>query len=306
MNLIKKLTARLRVFFERDHDILRHTIRLPRRHMLDWLRLNHQRYDMPLADVSGLVVRKYPGASMIDIGANVGDTAAFMTATDAVPILCVEGNPEYLPFLKRNLNAISKHSEIVSAYVGATDGAMAGRIMASHGTAKLVDGDGNVPTRSLPSILEDYPKFKQARLIKIDTDGQDAKIITGAIETLSAMKPVIFVEYYPLGAPEVATECREMLLALAAIGYSNFHVFDNFGNHMLRLPASQLDHHMRSLNAYVRSTQKDLRPSLFYYDICAFPSDDTDLSDKMLTRYVGDVEFASIPTAVDKQRQTAD
>jgi hypothetical protein len=141
--------------------------------------------------------------------------------------------------------------------------------------------------RSLKSALEEFPDYKDSRLIKIDTDGHDAKIVISSIDLLSKMKPVLFVEYYPIGDLEAAIECRKMLRALAEVGYSHFHVFDNFGDHMLRLPASQRDH-MKSLNSYVRATQRSVRPALFYYDICAFPSDEQDLSDKLLKRYTVD------------------
>jgi hypothetical protein len=62
-------------------------------------------------------------------------------------------------------------------------------------------------------------------------------------------------------------------------------VFDNFGNHMLCLEDGEL-HHLYSLNAYVKFTRRDLRPALFYYDICAMTARDVDISDKLRDLYL--------------------
>jgi hypothetical protein len=54
---------------------------------------------------------------------------------------------------------------------------------------------------------------------------------------------------------------------------------------MLRLSASETDH-LRSLNAYVRSSVRDLMPAVFYFDICAMTDDDKDISDQLLSQYL--------------------
>ena len=99
------------------------------------------------------------------------------------------------------------------------------------------------------------------------------------------MRPVIFLEYDPLGPIAVDRECQAMIVRLRDLGYTRFHVFDNFGNHMLRLAASETDH-LSALSAYVRSSRLDLRPALFYYDICALTDDDRDISEVLLDQYL--------------------
>jgi hypothetical protein len=48
---------------------------------------------------------------------------------------------------------------------------------------------------------------------------------------------------------------------------------------------------LHALNAYVRSSRKDLRPSIFYYDICAVAAGDKDISDDLLRHYVEDARI---------------
>jgi FkbM family methyltransferase len=287
MNLVSQLVWRQRTRFTRTVSLGGHQISLPAGHLVDWRRLRHRRYDEPVAEVAELLRRKYGAPTMIDIGANVGDTAALMARSREIAVLCVEGNAKFLTSLRKNLAVISSISEIEPSYIGADDGSAAGSMRTYQGTATFVGGTGAVRTRSFATVLHEHPRFRTARLLKIDTDGFDAKIVIGAQETLAQMKPVLHVEYSPWGSRETENECRELVEVLKRIGYVYFHVFDNFGNHMLRLPAEQTGH-LHALNAYVRSSRKDLRPSIFYYDICAMCSSDADISDELLQHYVED------------------
>jgi hypothetical protein len=137
----------------------------------------------------------------------------------------------------------------------------------------------------LESILTDHRRFRDAKVLKIDTDGFDAEIVMGAADALARMRPVVYVEYSPIGSDEVENRYRRMIECLRDVGYEYFHVFDNFGNHMLRLAASEI-YHLRTLNAYLRSSRLDLKPAVFYFDICAMTADDKDLSDELLRRYI--------------------
>lgn len=290
MNRFSQLVWRQRTHFDRTVALGDHRIRLPAGHLLDWHRLRHRRYDEPIAEIAELLRRKYRTPAMIDIGANVGDTAALMARSPEIAVLCIEGNEKFLPLLRENLAGVSPISEIEPSYVGAGGEAVSGRMLTGKGTARLVEGSGFVRTRSLAQILRAHPRFSDARLLKIDTDGFDAKIVLSASEVISALKPIAYIEYSPTGSAAVEAECRAMIERLKDIGYAFFHVFDNFGNHMLRVPAEQSDH-LHALNAYVRSSRKDLRPSIFYYDICAIAAGDTDISDDLLRHYVEDARI---------------
>ncbi len=74
-----------------------------------------------------------------------------------------------------------------------------------------------------------------------------------------------------------------MIETLGEIGCRWFHVFDNFGNHMLRLSFDER-WHLRELGAYVRSSRKDAKPAVFYLDVCALTDDDRDVSERLVNR----------------------
>ena len=293
MNLLVQSIHRLKTYVPRTITLGGHPVSLPAGHLLDWYRLRHRRYDEPIADVCRIIAEKYSEASFIDIGANVGDTAALMAVSARVSVLCIEGNRRFIPFLKKNLPKALNDFEIEESYVGADDADVAALITTKAGTASIqIDCQQeakkySVRLRSLEKVLLDHPKFIHSKLLKVDTDGLDAKIIIGAAAVLVRMRPVIYVEYSPVGSSEVEKECRAMVECLRDIGYEYFHVFDNFGNHMLRLRGAETGH-LLALNAYARSSRKDLKPAVFYYDICAMTVDDADLSNALLRGYIGE------------------
>jgi hypothetical protein len=53
---------------------------------------------------------------------------------------------------------------------------------------------------------------------------------------------------------------------------------------MLRLVGSEI-HHLRTLNGYLRSGRLDVKPAVYYFDICGMTVEDRDISDELLRRY---------------------
>jgi FkbM family methyltransferase len=287
--LLKLARLKIATYFTRSYRHGNHVIELPPGHRLDWYKYSHGHGDEVLADLAKLLVAKYGGFSAIDIGANVGDSAALLAYCDDVSVLCVEGNPGFLPILERNLAKISRTSRVAACYVGSEDATIRGRLVTAHGTAAIESDSSaaaqSIPLRSLASVLIDHPDFARSRLVKIDTDGFDSAIILGSASVLRAMRPIIYFEYAPYGSADIGRQCEAALKTLREAGFEYFHVFDNFGHHLIRLTAAELDH-FRALDAYVRSSRSDRRPSVYYFDICALTSDDADLSDALLERYI--------------------
>ena len=61
--------------------------------------------DVPKGALGRLVTLaygKYPDLAVIDVGSNVGDTAAVIKAGADVPVFCIEGDPQIYPILQRN------------------------------------------------------------------------------------------------------------------------------------------------------------------------------------------------------------
>jgi FkbM family methyltransferase len=200
-------------------------LELPLSHELPFYQHDHPRYDRQLGAIAAEL-----GGPVVDIGANVGDTAAAIRAESDVPILCVEGDLRFFALLERNARAIGG-VEVEHAFV---EGPARGRVERGLGTANVVEGDDELPSKPLAQILSEHPAFAKPALLKLDTDGMDVPILLANLPLLEERRPVLFFEYDPhLGAaPEIFERLHE-------IGYATADWYENTGEHVatVELPA---------------------------------------------------------------------
>ncbi|BAU13362.1 glycosyltransferase of family GT4 [Leptolyngbya sp. NIES-3755] len=262
------------------HSIGRYSLLLPLDHALDRYQQAWQRYDTSLGYIAQAVFQKYPDASAIDIGANVGDSAALIRNYADIPILCIEGSSSFTPYLEHNA-AILDRVEIEACFVGEEDTTLSiEQIHHQSGTATIVkasDSDSKIPIRSLQSILEAYPQFQNAKLLKSDTDGFDFSILKSSIALLSSMLPVLHFEYDITFHKNAEVDAIDTLKNLAEIGYERFLVYDNFGNYLIGLSSCDVEK-FRDLTAYLVSNRRvSGTPAVYYFDVCAFGAADIDV-----------------------------
>jgi hypothetical protein len=232
-----------------DVDLL-----LPLSHELPFYRHDHPLYDRPIGDVAAEV-----GGPVVDVGANIGDTAAQIRSRTDAPILCVEGDDRFFALLVANAPRIGG-LELEHSFVDAPAGA---RLERGAGTARLLpprnpplQGGEAVTSASLTRILEKHPAFAAPALVKIDTDGMDVPIVLANLDLLARTRPVLFFEYDPhLGAtPDVFERLRE-------IGYGRMDVYENTGElaRTVELPGAIDDEYSGHGGAR-------------YADVCVWPS----------------------------------
>ncbi len=190
---------------------------LPLSHELPFYRHDHPLYDRAI----GVIAAEAAGP-VVDIGANVGDTAAEIRAHTDVPILCIEGDDRFFALLERNADQLAP-VELERAFVETPS---RGRVVRGRGTSHVAGGDEAMEPKPLARILAEHARFTRPALVKIDTDGYDVPIVLANLELLERTKPVLFFEYDPyLGAtPDVFEQLR-------AIGYRRLDVYENTGEH---------------------------------------------------------------------------
>lgn len=108
---------------------------------------------------------------IIDVGANVGDTAILLFRDMPRDILAIEAGKTEYACLVRNTKRWSR----------------------IHTLHTFVDADEN----SLDKILQTHPDFAMSGFLKIDTDGSDLKVLRGAEKYLRRVRPAIWFEYDP-------------------------------------------------------------------------------------------------------------
>lgn len=273
MNLMRRI-LRKRQTTEHRHKIGPHDIYLPPGHRLAEYQRKYSRYDVALGEIARIVFQRFrPALGAIDIGANIGDSAALINKYLPIPTLCVEGLPEFLPTLEKNCGVLGSHVHIETSFIGTGADEISQGVMSVGGTFSPVadlGGRGGYATKTLREVLELHPEFEDAKLLKIDTDGFDFRILRQSIDVISEMQPVIFFEYDVCFERDGEEQARQAIHRLRDVGYERFLVYDNFGNFLMSLEdGAKLD----ELSLYLLSNYYHGR-GVFYLDVCAFPGTD--------------------------------
>lgn len=242
-------------------------------HELPFILKTFPKYSSNLARVVNCVKHKYEDLKFIDVGSNIGDTVALLRKESEFPILCIDGNSAYYELLQQNILSF-REVYAVQTYLGETNESIPASSVDKGGTAYLKKSNSlksTIHIRTLPEILKEYPFFSLAKMIKIDTDGYDGKILRGATKFLAAAKPVIFFEYDPFLLAQQNDDGISLFKILRKEGYVHGLLYDNFGEFMCSADLNNMIL-IQELHCYF-SRHEGRR----YLDICFFHSEDDDL-----------------------------
>jgi FkbM family methyltransferase len=229
---------------------------MPWSHLLPDYARGRPRYGQNLVALAE-ALHDLPGASqaplkVMDIGANIGDSAAQIIARTDAQVLCVEGDPYWVKFLHMNLDE-NPRATIEEALLTPDEGDWAtSSPVRWHGTTRFTqdaDKQGALPSIPARALREKYPDFENLRLIKSDTDGFDPTLVPAAAEAWKDSPPVLFFEFDPVLARAADHRDPNLLWTrLDSLGYSNLAIWDNTGDPLGQLalkdvdePASKLD-----------------------------------------------------------------
>lgn len=209
---------------------------------------------------------------VMDIGANIGDSAAQIIAATGSEVLCVEGDPYWADFLRRNLGE-NPRAVIEEALLTPDDGTW-GDVspVRSRGTTRFAAGTGisdSLPALPMGALRAKHPSFDRLRLVKSDTDGFDPVLVVAAAETWSDVSPVLFFEFDPTLARKAGnSDPNAMWDKLGRLGYTRLAVWDNCSD-----PLGQMD----IADAPRQAATLEPRPShlgYHFWDVGACKSDD--------------------------------
>jgi FkbM family methyltransferase len=253
------------------------TLTLPFSHQLPGTWSVYDDYSQNLARVAAACERRHMGSTMIDVGANVGDSVVVVRTLSKIPVLCVEGDPRYLRYLGRN-TAQYGDVEIAPYYVGDEDGERRASVVSEGGSAHLeFDAHGGtcVSLRTLQTLVSEHPRFDDVSLLKIDTDGFDVRILMASSEFLQAHSPVVFFEYDPRLMGVGCEGGLSVYPFLRCLGYEGVVVWDNLGDYLVSTTTSEsalLAHlHHYFAGGYTHR----------YTDVAVFPSAEANLFDEV-------------------------
>lgn len=229
----------------------------------------------PLAGLVSAVYRKYPGCSVIDIGANIGDTSALMRNAVDAPIVCIEGDPYCFGFLEKNIQQYGK-TKAFRQFLGDKDQEMPARLEKDSWNTTIIPDAGNATTTlkllTLDTFLRQQQLAADYKFLKIDTEGFDVKIIRGAAELLRASKPAIFFEYNRHNMEPIGEQGIDTLFWLRDLGYEDVLFYEDNGEFILsgKLSDTSLIEQLHHWTGHSKA--------VYYVDIAVFHREDHELA----------------------------
>ncbi|MFM7169877.1 MAG: FkbM family methyltransferase [Cyanobium sp.] len=261
-------------FFQQKNTTLQcgnYQLIAPESHLLIELQKGQPYRDLCIGSCASFIAKKYPEASFLDIGANIGDTAAVMASHASNKLILVEGSDYYYDFLLKNAALLP--NEVVTRKAMASDGSpIHGELRHWGGTAYFKhqgDDEPATPTYQLSELADSHTRF-----VKIDTDGFECPILTAAMAWLQKAHPAILFENQLRHEKDVAAFHR-LYDELSEAGYSYFIIWDDPGCHVLSTAEVSA---VKDLNRYqYKMHQINHAQRINNYDVLCLHKSDQDI-----------------------------
>jgi FkbM family methyltransferase len=215
-----------RIFFNLDQKISinNQQLILPPGHLLSIYNFLYPKYDK---FITHLAKNLNNNESIIDIGANVGDTLLRLIQPNLkLNYFSIEADDYFFKYLKRNTEKYSTNPKskitIIKELVGLN---LIGNLSkTTTGTKTLIRSNLGKKSKTLDSIILKN-NIKNIALIKVDVDGYDYNVLLSGMKNIIKYKPKLFFEYMSLNK----NKYFHLLKRLNKIGYKNWTALDNYG-----------------------------------------------------------------------------
>jgi len=201
-------------------------------HMLPIYKATLKLYDTTLPRIVKYVESKNKNPIIIDVGANVGDTAALiLEVSENTIVLCIEGSSDFTYLLEKNFDE-NKNVFIEKCFLTDINTTQNKKLISQNGTATLSSlnsGTDDVYTDTLDNIIKNKYSHLNFDILKVDTDGYDYKVIRGSKNIISSNKPLIYFELVPMLLKNNNEEVISIFTFLQELNYSDVMIYDNLG-----------------------------------------------------------------------------
>lgn len=225
------------------------SLSMPWSHRLpDYAAINAQ-YGQNLVQLAALLA-EHDELTVLDVGANIGDSAVQILHAADGRVLCVEADPFYLRYLHLNADPDPRIT-VVEALLAPGDSQTAASAVRAGGTTRFAEGAAAdaMPVVAVTSLSERHPEFDRLRLVKSDTDGYDTTLIQAIAETWSDASPVLFFEYDHQLTRLAGHDPVIVWDRLAELGYTVVAVWDNDGRPLGRTSVDRVEEQASILDA---------------------------------------------------------
>ena len=204
-------------------------------------------------------------------------------ANPRLRFICIEADEQFFRHLKANIARIlaslpQSRVEAIQALVGKKISGV--RLDGSGGTKhSVVEAGGGLKSLPLDQLMA---KGQRVRLLKSDVDGFDYDVLDSSMAVIREHGPLIFFECQ-FDHEHQKAGFSATIQTLASMGYSEWVVFDNFGEAMVRVSDISI---LFQLMEYVwRQNCGRTTRTIHYFDILAAQPGDSPLIDRVLQDY---------------------
>jgi FkbM family methyltransferase len=253
-------------------------------HQIGELLKRHHEYSRNLPRIAAILSEKWADFGIIDIGANIGDTVALLRSEGVEnTIYCIEPVNYYFDLLSENTRSFS-HVKCFNLWLDDIENEKIGplSIEVKNGTARHIEnGKATEFNKTTLDEFVDNQALTNIKLLKIDTDGFDFKIIRSGFNFIKKQKPVLFFEYDVVHLAENNDDAWQTLAILRdEMGYDQALYFDNFGRFLCAISLKNDERQAKQLLRYIQN----YKGAFPYFDVCLLQGNDADLADKIIQK----------------------
>ena len=261
-----------------------HTIEMPSDNPIAEHYLKNPSYSSHLGRLASILHEKYPSLAVIDIGANIGDTACIIKSAADVRVMCIEGDEICFNFLQKNISKMQK-ATAHRLFLGEKTGVIHATLNKAGWNTTILPGETAssraLQVTSLDDFLAGKPDMENYKFLKIDTEGFDCAILRGAEKYLSSVLPVISFEYNRENMDKIGENGIDTLLMLAGLGYTRIVFHDSESRFICE---TDLNNRQLILDLHNYIDSKSRPTGIYYYDLTLFAAADGDASAKFTTK----------------------
>lgn len=225
---------------EQAHVIGGHPVLLPPGHDLPFYQRRDPTYDTYAGAVLRELAEPVERMFVVDVGANVGDTAVeVLAAAPNIEVVAVEGDAGFASYARRNLAQFGSRGRVLEGFVGPVGSRVHFRANDSTGGFQGSEADGTEITDWITpeALLEDSDAFDEV-VWKSDIDGFDVHVLMEHWDVIASACQTLWFEYDPAGTLGDPDDVARLIDLLAGSG-REMRVFDNLGREMVRLAPGQ-------------------------------------------------------------------
>jgi FkbM family methyltransferase len=236
--------------------------------------------NVQLGRLAVAIYKKFHGMTVIDVGANVGDTIAVLKSAVEVPVIAIEGDEASYSFLERNTKQFSNVS-LVKSFL--SDKSQEANITFEKGgwNATIIpnkQGETKISFKTLDNVISSGGfDGAEIKLLKVDVEGFDTIVLRGALGIIQKNKPILFFEYNRENMKAINEDGLSTVLSFLEYGYNKIAFFDHKGSLVL---ATELKN--KEVVTYMHNYISSSKNLLGYYDIAIFHEQDNDVAENFL------------------------